>query len=213
MPYCVICKSGRGTHFRAVPRHLRAFVRDARVPAAKKCRANQCCNKCRVSLGHTSTTSVVLPTTTAYGPSTLRGAGKGLFATRHVAKGAFVTKYGGRRVLKDDARKWQPLRMQAFLKSISQSRWAIDGRVGFDRETERGRYINQAPVGVRANVRFAEMSKRRTRREMEEDQRDRVQIGIFATRDIATGEELFISYGNKQLKTRACEIAMDARSQ
>jgi SET domain-containing protein len=146
-------------------------------------------------------------------PSTLAGAGNGLFTVTPIANGETVTYYGGRRVRKEDVRLWSA-EQQVYVKSLPLSRWDIDGRECFDEQTERGRYINQAPVGTNPNVKFQVLSSSNKRRRRDVDDADEVderRVAIVATHDIADNEELFISYGSKMVKAAACERAIDRR--
>jgi hypothetical protein len=91
-------------------------------------------------------------------------------------------------------------------------RVAIDGRECFDEQTERGRYVNQAPVGTKPNVKFQVLSINKRRRDVDDaDEIDERRVTIVATHDIADNEELFISYGSKMVKAAACERAIDRR--
>jgi poly(3-hydroxybutyrate) depolymerase len=81
-----------------------------------------------------------------------------------------------------------------------------------DEQTERGRYVNQAPVGTKPNVKFQVLSINKRRRDVDDaDEIDERRVTIVATHDIADNEELFISYGSKMVKAAACERAIDRR--
>jgi hypothetical protein len=111
---------------------------------------------------------------------------------------------------KEDVLLWSA-EQQAYLKSLL-SRWAVDGRECFDEQTERGRYVNQAPVGTKPNVKFQVLSINKRRRDVDDaDEIDERRVTIVATHDIADNEELFISYGSKMVKAAACERAIDRR--
>lgn len=98
-------------------------------------------------------------------------AGYGLFADKDYSKGECVTQYGGRVV---DAKT-----EGSYVMQLSRSR-AIDGYCDFVAETERGRWINDAPMrqqNVHARILPSGI------------------IAFVATKAVAKGEEFLWNYG------------------
>lgn len=113
----------------------------------------------------------------------------GLFARRHIKKGAFVIEYTGERI----PTKVADESGGRYLFEVD-SDWTVDGEA----EINTARYINHS---CKPNV------------EAEIDENDRIMI--YAIRDIKPGDELTIDYGEEYfdefIKPVGCKCASCSR--
>ena len=132
-------------------------------------------------------------------PSTLIGAGRGLFTERPFVRGELVTYYDGAII---DATKTNPEQLDPSLRSHTKAlfflRYAIVGNApgyceGADGEGG-GAYINDARDKARWNCSFEQVDSDVVRQHPDSPF-ERI-IAIRALRDIEAGEELFIDYGS-----------------
>lgn len=117
-------------------------------------------------------------------PSTLPGAGKGLFTKTAIAKGTRIVEYKGRITTWDEARLDPTNGYIYFVKPNH----VIDGR---DYPKSLARYANDAAGLVRAkskgnNSRF---------------EADGLRVFLVATKNIGAGDEIFVSYGRSYWNT------------
>jgi hypothetical protein len=128
------------------------------------------------------------------GPSSLPSAGAGLFATRDFEKGSPICKYTGRSILLKDyiAHK----RDNKITYSFNEIRYAYYNRTADDQEyvliaatshSGIGRYINDPRKPSKTNCYSI-------------DGMTRYSVWIHASRPIAKGEEIFVSYGMQYWK-------------
>ncbi|MGC4115845.1 MAG: SET domain-containing protein [Myxococcales bacterium] len=119
-------------------------------------------------------------------PSMVPGAGNGLFAAMPIVNDTLVAELGGRLI---DFAESGDLQHRALLPECGKQAEAyccLEAKVGGG----PGAMINFAPRAVNGvdlglqNVRLESFCRR-------------PYLGFFAVRDIATGEELFTSYGKK----------------
>lgn len=119
-------------------------------------------------------------------PSTIEGAGNGLFVTSSIPKGAIVCHYTGYR---------HHYQSQKRLKDRSYILKLRNGWPEWDRRNDGfvdalpthdaiARFINDLKIEEKCNVKFEHT-----------EERDIWHCPVVAQRDIAAGEELFISYG------------------
>ena len=120
--------------------------------------------------GSPSSTAKVVPR-----PSSEPGAGMGLFVseTEGFAKGSRIIEYTGRVLTFKEARV---LRDRTYLKAVSLDRH-IDGSSA---EASVAKFINDSLDKGKINCAF---------------KKDGGRVFVVATRDLAPGEELFVSYG------------------
>ena len=107
--------------------------------------------------------------------SRLAGAGSGLFAAREFARGAIVCEYVGAELRTADALK---LADKSYLMRLGPQCY-VDAR---QRPEVRARYVNDCRDARAYNLEFIKRPN------------DRKAL-VRATRDIAPGEELYVSYG------------------
>lgn len=121
-------------------------------------------------------------------PSTIDGAGKGLFTTVPIPKGAIVCYYSGYR---------HHYQSQKRLKDRRYIMKLQNGWPKFDRKNDGfvdalptknvlARFINDPRLDERCNVAFEHIKEP-----------DIWHCPVVAQRDIISGEELFVSYGNR----------------
>lgn len=131
-------------------------------------------------------------------PSSIEGAGNGLFTRVAFANNELVTMYGGIRMSENiylSNTSVFPPGLDAYL--LETPDMFIDGRTNFRLAKELGRWITHSKN--RANCKFIVEG-------------EAGKIAIRATRDIEPGEELFLNYGNnywtqeeeKRLKLGCC---------
>lgn len=125
--------------------------------------------------------------------SAIPRAGSGLFATRRFAAGELICVYSGT-VLKMAERISNALSSDYVMGGFAM--YAIDA--GPHPEV-LARYINDALDESRLNVAFVKQKK------------DRVAL-VVATRDIASGEELYASYGQVHWRARGVDSAGGAQA-
>jgi len=111
--------------------------------------------------------------------SRIPGAGLGLFAKKPIRKGACIVEYKGR------LEKWRDVKHQdgynGYLLRVN-ARWAINA---LPYKKALGRFANDAK-GI---------SRHRELSNNSEYLLEGKRCYIFATRDIAAGEEILVSYG------------------
>lgn len=117
-------------------------------------------------------------------PSTLPGAGKGLFAKTIIAKGARMVEYKGTVTTWEEAKQDATNGYIYFIKP----NYVIDGR---NHPKSLARYANDAAGLARAkgkgnNARF---------------EADGLRVFLVATKNIEAGEEIFVSYGKRYWDT------------
>ena len=124
------------------------------------------------------------PIKTTVKPSTIQGAGLGLFCEERVSPGDTVARYSGKVLNRAQA----DLSSSEYILKVSADVY-IDAH---DPSTWEGRYINDGPhAGRQPNCVFA--SAYNTNEVPESDLR---WVKVFAIREIMPGEELLMSYGN-----------------
>jgi SET domain-containing protein len=137
-------------------------------------------------------------------PSTIRGAGLGLFAGRDYKKGEIVTFYDGQLIQHVEAQKRERLGLDTHIRSHIQLRWDIDGlRVDpKDPLVGKASFINHDKK--RANVKFgfadspvndAIFEKYKRGLSVQFDPTERKTF-VYTLRAVKSGEEFFVDYGN-----------------
>eukprot|EP00516_Mucochytrium_quahogii_P010290 CAMPEP_0203771896 /NCGR_PEP_ID=MMETSP0099_2-20121227/3692_1 /ASSEMBLY_ACC=CAM_ASM_000209 /TAXON_ID=96639 /ORGANISM=" , Strain NY0313808BC1" /LENGTH=349 /DNA_ID=CAMNT_0050669337 /DNA_START=184 /DNA_END=1234 /DNA_ORIENTATION=- len=106
-------------------------------------------------------------------PSTIEGAGTGLFAVADIRAGTEIIEYTGSILTLEQAKV---LRNRTYLKAVTLNRH-IDGN---GPGSSMAKYINDHVDGSKHNVKFKKIADK---------------IMVVSTRDIDKGEELFIDYG------------------
>lgn len=111
--------------------------------------------------------------------STLPGAGKGLFAKKHIPKGSRIVEYKGR------ITKWKEVNSE-------------DGNNGYIYYVNRNHVIDASPYS-RALARYANDAQGlyRTKGVTNNSRytEDGLKVYIESTRDIPAGSEIFVEYG------------------
>ena len=107
-------------------------------------------------------------------PSTIPGAGSGLFAAEDFREGRRLVEYTGRILT---LKQTMSLADRSYLKMVTLNRH-IDGSVP---EASVARYVNDHIDKARINTRFVTVGGRR--------------VYVEALRDVALGQELFCDYG------------------
>ena len=121
-------------------------------------------------------------------PSTIEGAGNGLFATAHIPKGAVVCNYSGFRHHYQSQKRFKGCARAYVLKL--QNGWPKHNRMndGFvdalPTEDVLARFINDPKLEERCNVKFEHIQEPGI-----------WHCPVVSLRDIEEGEELYISYG------------------
>jgi hypothetical protein len=121
-------------------------------------------------------------------PSTIEGAGNGLFATAHIPKGAVVCNYSGFRHHYQSQKRFKGSARAYVLKL--QNGWPKHNRMndGFvdalPTEDVLARFINDPKLEERCNVKFEHIQEPGI-----------WHCPVVSLRDIEEGEELYISYG------------------
>lgn len=126
-------------------------------------------------------------------PSTLDGAGLGLFAGKAFPRLALVTRFDGELIDRDEALRRREAGRDSHIRTLSLMSTYIDGRFPAPQEeTMAGRggasMVNDgAPNGVANNTQFVKRGD---------------AVYLQATRDVAKGEELLVSYGRGYWRLR-----------
>jgi len=116
-------------------------------------------------------------------PSTINGAGEGLFATEHIAANETIGFYRGEVLTLREALQ---LKDRDYLMGGFGPNAHVDASKAF---AMPGRYVNDAFDPTRLNARFDKSRKTRSAR-------------VVALRDIGEGEEIFASYGRSYWTAR-----------
>jgi hypothetical protein len=116
------------------------------------------------------------------GPSTVEGAGTGLFALETIPAGEVVGEYGGDRV--DSLVRWLRLKNKDYLMTTGITSLMVDAA---NRPEMTMRYVNHHFDPARLNL---------VRKE------DGGTVYLVSTRVIEVGEELFFDYGGLYWKLR-----------
>ena len=124
-------------------------------------------------------------------PSTVKGAGEGLFATERIAADETIGFYRGEVLTLREALR---LKDRDYLMGGFGPNAHVDARDAF---AMPGRYVNDAFDASRLNARFDKSRKTRSAR-------------VVALRDIVEGEEIFASYGRSYWSARGVDV--DGRS-
>ncbi len=127
------------------------------------------------------------------GPSTLEGAGRGVFATTSFEGGDVVTEYVGR-IIKDSTVYKLALKHQHYYIAQIDRVWSIDGErwpgIQEGKAKRVGSLINDSRGLLPYNVKTLRCSEFRKR------------LFVVATRAISPGEELFLNYGKGYWETQ-----------
>lgn len=119
-------------------------------------------------------------------PSSIPGAGFGLFATRDYDQGDFVTRYGGVEITEEDHIK-NHHRSEYVIRTRSGA--LIDAVVVLHPLKEKGRWINDARGTKFLNNCFWY-------------ERNRGLLFVLTLSPVKMGEEFFIDYGDKYWENR-----------
>lgn len=176
--FCVTCGCTTSSRFRcALPGHIRRHE----APASRKQKQDQVCAKC-----YNRTTSEEAP---YVAPSTIKGAGNGLFANRDYKYGEFVCKYGGQVY---DQRPTTPSNYIIQIK-IGRDLKYIDARYNGG----PGRYINEHPTG-KNNTKFCVIDGAVCVKTVTKNWAvTNLGRGNKSKIAVKSGAELFISYGDE----------------
>lgn len=125
-------------------------------------------------------------------PSTIPGAGYGLFAAKAVPQaGVNLTVYGGD-YYRTKRQYWRDTGdtddSNRYILRLKDSAALLDGRIGFYLR-EQGRWANTMPTEAQCNASYVEITDR--------ESGDFWQMRIESTRAIAAGEEIFAWYGEE----------------
>ena len=124
-------------------------------------------------------------------PSTIKGAGEGLFATQTIAADETIGFYRGEVLTLREA---VALKDRDYLMGGFGPNAHVDASKAF---AMPGRYVNDSFDASRLNARFDKSRKTRSAR-------------VVALRDIEEGEEIFASYGRSYWTARGFDV--DGRS-
>ena len=124
-------------------------------------------------------------------PSTINGAGEGLFATEHIAAHETIGFYRGEVLTLREALQ---LKDRDYLMGGFGPNAHVDASKAF---AMPGRYVNDSFDAVKLNARFNKSKATRSAR-------------VVALRDIEEGEEIFASYGRSYWSARGFDV--DGRS-
>jgi len=119
-----------------------------------------------------------VPPNLRLGPSTIRGAGLGLFARRALRQGAVIGTYQGRRLTIALAQRSANTDYQMHVDDSKGNEWIIDGLVGGNYT----RFVNHACYADEQNAKFKFNSRSRV-------------VQVIAIRPIRADEEILVSYG------------------
>lgn len=139
---------------------------------------------------------------TRIAPSTIQGAGYGLFATRRIPAEHHITVYGGawyeskKAYTEETGKTVGDSAYVIELKKQEISRWItllplLDGELHFA-VWEHGRWANTQRKQEDCNAVFEEIPN--------EETGEYYQVRLRATRDIAEGEEIFVWYSDQYLE-------------
>ena len=115
--------------------------------------------------------------------SSVPGAGQGLFVERDVRKGQVVCAYTGQRINIAEMLRRKDPNDRAYVMGFGLNKYLC----ARDRPQVLARFINDHADPARHNVRFVKLWEER-------------RADVVALRDIAAGEELFVSYGSNYWK-------------
>ena len=119
-------------------------------------------------------------------PSTIKGAGEGLFATQRIAASETIGFYRGEVLTLREALQ---LKDRDYLMGGFGPNAHVDASKAF---AMPGRYVNDAFDASRLNARFDKSRKTRSAR-------------VVALRDIEEGEEIFAAYGRSYWSARGVD--------
>lgn len=133
---------------------------------------------------------------TRIAPSTIPGAGYGLFATRDIAVGRHITVYGGESYDNQvDYKKvtGKDLGVSAYVFKLGKrfNSRVFDGEFHFA-VWEHGRWANTQRTKDECNAEFVEIYDKETR--------EFYQMRLVATVPISAGDEIFVDYGPEYAK-------------
>ena len=120
-------------------------------------------------------------------PSTINGAGEGLFATQAIAADETIGFYRGEVLTLREAMQ---LKDRDYLMGGFGPNAHVDARDAF---AMPGRYVNDSFDASRLNARFDKSKATRSAR-------------VVALRDIGDGEEIFASYGRSYWSARGFDV-------
>lgn len=123
-------------------------------------------------------------------PSQIAGAGRGLYTVRPFRKGELITFYDGYRLLSHDGasalRQLDPSRV-SHLRTLESGRTVIDGFREPLPGTGAASFCNDGRSAARNNARFVTRSPVRSS--------PLQAVFLQATRNLAVGDEVYVSYG------------------
>lgn len=121
--------------------------------------------------------------------SSIRGAGRGLFATRRFPRGAYITRYDGKLIQRQEAEALRRRGLHTHVRALrSGGVWMVDG-LHADRPGMGGASMANDARDKRLNNAELVLGY--------EDSRNPVMMFVYlrAIRDIGVDEEIFVSYG------------------
>lgn len=122
-------------------------------------------------------------------PSGIRGAGRGLFATRRFPKGSYITRYDGRLIQRQEAEALRQRGLHTHVRALRTAGvWLVDG-MHADRPGMGGAAMANDARDKRVNNAELVLGY--------EDSRNPVMMFVYlrATKDIHENDEIFASYG------------------
>jgi hypothetical protein len=145
-------------------------------------------------------------------PSTIPGAGGGLFADKRFAAGELITMYEGVRMSHKECASL-PLKRQSHARSLQLMRTCIKGIESTDPDIEGkggASMVNDAVTIVKKTIHrdVEKINASFVKLQLLEDDKpimreippERIHIAIFATKDIEEGDEILVDYGNQYWK-------------
>lgn len=126
--------------------------------------------------------------------STIEAAGNGLFATRAFRSGELVTKFQGRRVGRDVALALRAAGEGHYIFTLSAQHSFIDGIRTPRRGAGGGSFANHGATSASRNAKLHVIVDRATGVET---------AWVKATRAIAVGDEILVSYGRNYFDVNA----------
>lgn len=112
--------------------------------------------------------------------STIKGAGKGLFACAPFDSGDWIDIYAGEAL---SGLRWNG----DYMLQLPKSCWSVDGE--HQHLGGMARFVNAAPTPSHINCVFKRIRNKTGHKEVP------FFVFVLATRDIKSGEELFVDYG------------------
>lgn len=126
--------------------------------------------------------------------STLKHAGNGCFTTKTFKKGEYVTEYDGQRIGWEDAKRRRRLGIDAYIRTLYFGWIYIDGLC--DPEAVKGKgggsFVNDGKDCKINNLTWY----------LDDREGGTPRMLLKASRNIQTGEELFVSYGKTYWRQR-----------